>query len=158
MLKFQICYHSNLNVSQKTKTNKKFRGQAWVRPSAKCWVKGFVLPHKYHVPNFYQRFWYALTKNTKTNNNIAGYHLVSRPVISVPSDVQRVYRCPNRTFILPKNYHVSVKNMLSQVLQCVIKNKTNTIFENKPGNDPPQSVWSRTLSYPVSIYHAPNFY
>ena len=28
-----------------------------------------------------------LTKNAKTNNNIAGYHLVSRHEISIPSDV-----------------------------------------------------------------------
>ena len=34
----------------------------------------------------------TLTENAKTNNNIAGYHLVSRSVISTPSDVQLVYR------------------------------------------------------------------
>ena len=27
---------------------------------AKCWFKGFILPHKYHAPNFYQRFWHTL--------------------------------------------------------------------------------------------------
>ena len=53
-----------------------------------------------------------LTKNVQTNNNIAGYHLVSRRVISTPLDVQRVYRCPKRTFTLPQKYHVSVSNML----------------------------------------------
>ena len=54
-----------------------------------------------------------LTKNAKTNNNTAGYHLVSRRVISAPSDVHRVYRCPKRTFILPQKHHVSVTNMSS---------------------------------------------
>ena len=53
-----------------------------------------------------------LTKNAKTNNNIAGYHLVSRRVISTPLDVQRVYRCPKKTFILHQKYHASVSNML----------------------------------------------
>ena len=43
-----------------------------------------------------------LTKNAKTNNNIEGYHLSSRRLISAPSDVQLVYRCPKRTFILPQ--------------------------------------------------------
>ena len=51
-----------------------------------------------------------LTKNAKTNNDIAGHHLVSHR-ISTPSDVQRVYRYPKRTFILPQKY-VSVSNML----------------------------------------------
>ena len=40
--------------------NINFRGQTWVRPPAKCWVKGFILPHKYHAPNFYQRFLHTL--------------------------------------------------------------------------------------------------
>ena len=30
------------------------------------------------------------TKNAKTNNNIASFHLVSHPVIFIPSDVQHV--------------------------------------------------------------------
>ena len=52
-----------------------------------------------------------LTKNAETNN-IAGYHLVSRRVISTLLDVQHVYRCPKRTFILPQKYHVLVSNVL----------------------------------------------
>ena len=44
---------------------------------------------------------FQLTENAKFNNYIAGYHLVSRRVMSAPSDGQRVYRCPKRTFILP---------------------------------------------------------
>ena len=51
-------------------------------------------------------------KNGKTNYNIANYHLVSRRVISAPLNVQRVYRCSKRTFILPQKYHVSVLHML----------------------------------------------
>ena len=43
-----------------------------------------------------------LTKNAKTNNTIAGYYLISRRVIFTPADVQLVYRCPKRTFILPQ--------------------------------------------------------
>ena len=41
-------------------------------------------------------------ENAKTNNNIVSYHLVSRRVISTLLDVQRVYRCPERSFMLPK--------------------------------------------------------
>ena len=84
------------------KTNINFWGHSWDRPPAKCWVKGFILPHGYHTPNLYQRLWLTLTKNEKTNNNIAGYHLVSHHVISTPSDVQCVYRCSKKTFTLPK--------------------------------------------------------
>ena len=58
---------------------------------------------------------------------------------------------PKRTFILPKNYHVSVTSMLSQLLKCIIKTKLIQVLETKPGNDPSQSAGSRTLSYPVSI-------
>ena len=42
-----------------------------------------------------------LTKNGKTNNNIADNRLVSCLVTFTPSDVQRAYRCPKITFILP---------------------------------------------------------
>ena len=55
-----------------------------------------------------------LTKNAKPNNNISGHHFVSRRVISTASDLQRVYRCPKRTFILPPKYHVSVLHMSSK--------------------------------------------
>ena len=62
-------------------------------PPIKYWVKGFILPHMYHDPNFYEDSGLLqLTKNSKTKNNIAGYHLLSRCVNSTPSDVQHVYR------------------------------------------------------------------
>ena len=70
-----------------------------------------------------------LTKNAKTNNNIVSYHLVSRRVISTHSDVQHVHRCLTRTFILPQKYLVSVSNVLSWLLKCVIKKKTNIYFK-----------------------------
>ena len=60
MLQFYICYHKNyyatLMLLEKLcymKTNMNFRDQAWNRPLAKYWVKDFILPHKYHPPNFY---------------------------------------------------------------------------------------------------------
>ena len=31
------------------KTNINFGDKAWVRSPAKCWVKSFILPHKYHT-------------------------------------------------------------------------------------------------------------
>ena len=52
-----------------------------------------------------------LTKNAKTNNNVAGYHLVSGHVISTPSDVQHVYGCCKRTFVLPQKYNVLISNI-----------------------------------------------
>ena len=107
MLQFQICYHSHLNDSQKIKTNINFRGQAQVRPPARAlfYPISIMLQISSDDSGILQ-----LTRNAKTNNNIAGHHLVSRRVIPAPSDVQGVYRCPKRTFILPQKY-----------LKCVIK-------------------------------------
>ena len=96
--KYHVSVSNMLSKSLKYKTNSNinFRGLGWVRAPTKFWVKGFILRHKYHAPNFYQKIpsMLQLYKNAKTNNNITGYHVVSRPVISVFSDVQRVYRCP----------------------------------------------------------------
>ena len=44
-------------------------GHAWVRPGAKCLVKGFILPHKYYAPSFQRRFWKTLA-NEKCKNLI----------------------------------------------------------------------------------------
>ena len=132
MLQCQICYHSHLNVSQKTKTNINFMSQTWVKSPATCWVESFILSDKYHAQYYYQTFWHTLAnKIAKTNNNIAGFHSVSRRVIFTSLDVQRVCRCPKRTFILPRKYHVSVSNMLLQTLKCVIKKKTNINFRSE---------------------------
>ena len=54
------CYHSHVNVSQKTKTNIDFMNENWVRPTVKCQIKGYILLHKFHAPNFYRRFWHTL--------------------------------------------------------------------------------------------------
>ena len=40
--------------------------------------------------------YFSKLRMQKTNNNIVGYHLVSRRVISTSLDVQRVYRCPQK--------------------------------------------------------------
>ena len=32
-------------------------------------------------------------------------------------------KCPERTFMLPQNYHVSVSNMLSKPLKCFVENE-----------------------------------
>ena len=68
MFPFQIYYQSHWNVSWKTKTNINFKGQTWVRPAAKCWVKGFILPQQYHAPNFYQRFWHTLANHSHSHS------------------------------------------------------------------------------------------
>ena len=61
-----------------------------------------------------------------------GYCLVSRPVIMTPTDVQYVYRCPKKTFILHQKYNISVSNMLSQPLKmCRKKAETNTNFNSQ---------------------------
>ena len=46
---------------------------------------------------------FQITKNTNANNNIAGYHLDSRRVISAPSDVQCEYDSPKGPSYYPKN-------------------------------------------------------
>ena len=143
-MQFHICYHSHLNVSQKTKTNLNFRDQTWVRPTVKCWVKGSILPHKYHTED---SGILQLTKNAKTNNNIADYHFVSCRVVSTPSDVQHVYGCPKSIFILPQKYHVSVSNMLSQLLKCVIKKKTNINFRGQTWYLSPHKVLGQGLYF-----------
>ena len=53
LLKPLKCFMENEN-------NINFRDQTWVRLPAKCWFKGFILSHRYHGPNFYQRFWHTL--------------------------------------------------------------------------------------------------
>ena len=98
-----------------------------------------------------------LTKNAKTNNNIVGYHVVSRCVISTPLDVQSVYRCFKRTFILPQKYHVSVSNMLLTLLKCVIKKKTNINFRSQIWYCHPAKCWVKDFILPHR-FHAPNFY
>ena len=117
------------NVSQNMKTNINFSGQAWVRPPCKVRVKGFILPHKHHATYSYSGL-LQLIKNAKTNNNIVDYNLVSRRVILTISYVQRVYICSKRTFILPQKQHVSILNMLSQLLRCVTKKKNNINFRD----------------------------
>ena len=60
---------------------------------------------------------------------------------------------------LPPRYHVSVSNMLSELLKCVTnKKKLTEILMTKPGTDPSAancSVKDFILSHK---YHAPNFY
>ena len=98
MLQFQICYHSHLNDSQKIKTNINFRGQAQDRPPAQALFYPISIMPQISTEDSGILY---LTRNAKNNNNIAGHHLVSRRVIAAPSDVQSVYRCPKRNFILP---------------------------------------------------------
>ena len=94
-----------------------------------------------------------------------GYHLVSRCVIST-YNIQRVYKGPKRTFILPSNimlqfyicYCKNCKNYYAtwMLLEKLCYIKTNLNFRD-PGTDsgppppPSQSVGSRNLFYPMSI-------
>ena len=89
MLQIQTCYHSQSNVSLKTKSNTIFRGQAWVRPPANAGSRALFYPISImpQISTEDSGIFY-LIKNAKTN--IAGYHLVSRHVISATSDVQCV--------------------------------------------------------------------
>ena len=106
MLQFQICYYNHLNDSQKTKTNINFRGQAWVRPLQSAKSRSLFYPISLLSQISTKDYGILqLTRNAKTNNNIAGHHLVSRRVISTASDVQRVYKYSKRTFILSQKYY-----------------------------------------------------
>ena len=70
------------------KTNINFGDKAWVRSPAKCWVKSFILPHKYHTQiSSEDSDILHLTKHAKTTNNSAGYHMFSLRVISTHSDI-----------------------------------------------------------------------
>ena len=115
MLQFYICYHKNyyatLMLLEKLcfmKTNINFRDQVWNRPPpAKCWVKDFILSHRYHALNFSRRFCHTVV-NWKCKNYV-GYHLVRRRIISTTS-VQLVYRCP----------YAIIKIIV--LLECYLKN------------------------------------
>ena len=72
MPQFQICYHSQFNVSQKTKTNINFRGQAWVRPPQSAESGTIFYPISIMPEISTQNSGiFQLTKNAKTNNNVA---------------------------------------------------------------------------------------
>ena len=91
MLQIQIFCHNHLNVSQKTKTTINLRGQAWVIPLQSAGLRALLYPISIMPKIFMEDSGIlSLTKNAKTNNNIAGYHLTSCRVISATSDVQCV--------------------------------------------------------------------
>ena len=132
MHQFKICYHSHLNASQKTKPNIDFSGQAGSTPLQSAGSGTLFYLISIMLQLFTEDFGILqLAENAKTNSNIAGYHLVSRRLISTPSDVQLVYRCPKRSFILPPKYHVLVSNILSELLKCVMKKRTNINFKGQ---------------------------
>ena len=76
-----------------------------------------------------------LTKTRKTNNNVVGYHLVSRHVISTPSDVQLVYRCSKMTFILSQKTCFSFKYVIIATYICHKKRKLTYVSGAKPGTE-----------------------
>ena len=47
---------SQLKCFIENENKHRFQGPILGQTPAKCWVKGFILPHKYHDPNFYRRF------------------------------------------------------------------------------------------------------
>ena len=62
-----------------------------------------------------------LTENAKTNNRIAGYHLVSRHVISTPSDFNLCIDAPKRpSYYLPSK---KKKKLCFFKKLCFIKNE-----------------------------------
>ena len=89
MFQLQICCQSHRDVSWKTKANINFKGQNWVRPP--CKVLGLFYPISIMPQiSIKDSGILQLTKNAKTDNNIAGYHVFSCRVISTYSDVQHL--------------------------------------------------------------------
>ena len=74
------------------KTNINFKSQTWIRTTQSGGTRALFYPISI-IPQIATEDSgiLQLTKNAKTNNKIAGYHLVSHRVISTPSDVQRVF-------------------------------------------------------------------
>ena len=64
-----------------------------------------------------------------------GYHLVSRHVISTPSDVQLVYRCSKMTFILSQKTCFSFKYVIIATYICHKKRKLTYVSGAKPGTE-----------------------
>ena len=61
------------------KNNNNFRDQAWNRSPAKCWVKDFILPHKYHAQIFIEDC--SNLEQIKNVKSYTGSHLASCCVI-----------------------------------------------------------------------------
>ena len=56
--------------------------------------------------------------------------------------------CPKKTFISPQKYHDSVLHMLSQLLKCVPKTKTNIYFSGKTCYWPLTKSWFKDFTLP----------
>ena len=56
--------------------------------------------------------------------------------------------CPKKTFILPQKYHDSVLHMLSQLLKCVPKTKTNIYFSGQTCYWPLTKSWFKDFTLP----------
>ena len=67
------------------------------------------------------------TEKAKTNNNIVGYHLVSRRVISTSSGVQLVCRCPKKPFWIMNPNQLGFRPSKSCINQ--VPEITHEIFE-----------------------------
>ena len=82
-----------------------------------------------------------------------GYHIVRRRVISTPSDVQIVSRCPGRTFILPQKCHTSVLHTLLYKLCCM---KTIVNIRGQAWNRTRAKCWVKHFILHYK-HHAKNF-
>ena len=111
MLQFPICYHSHLNVSQITKTNR-FQGRSLSQTPCQVLVQALFYPINV-IPQISTKGCsiVQLAKHEKASK-IAWYHLVSHCVISTPLDVQLVQDAPKGASYYPKN------NKLQFYIRC----------------------------------------
>ena len=91
-------------------------------PVATCWVKDFILLHKYHSPNFYQIFCQKELHITPQNIRL------------------QFYICCH------KNYYATL-----MLLGNLCYMKTNINYRDQAWNNPPQIAGSRTSFYHISI-------
>ena len=88
MLQLQICHHSYLNVSYKTKLIQILETKPVNSLSQSTRSRTLSYPVSIMLQSFTENSAIPLqTENVKTNNNILGHHLVSRLIIYTPSDV-----------------------------------------------------------------------
>ena len=132
MLQFQICYHNHLNVSQKRKLTQISGTKPGSDPLQSAGSRALFYPISI-MPQISTEDSgiLQLTKNAKTNNNTAGYHLVSLREISTPSDAQLVYRCPKKDLHITPKICFSFKYVIRATSMCYKKKKTNINFRDQ---------------------------
>ena len=82
--------YATLMFYKKTRTELNFRDQAWNRPTTKCWVKDFILPHKHDAQILIEgsgNLKHSINVRSISNTKVS--HLVSCRVIPRPATMKQ---------------------------------------------------------------------